>query len=208
MSDRAKCKTCRGRGKLDSGRCYACGGDGDFPKLRVPEDTARILAMVMGRKGLRSRPPAGLGHDAERAYYVWRMARFHGGADVSLPMLAEHRIMGDPMQGILDHMADELAKKVYGTDAAGSSRWGALLATGVGGVAPEAPPGLPDSAYPGGPVHDWNDVMTVALDASDEARLESERTIEHVDEEKDWQRHARAEHEAGVQAILNFPEEA
>ena len=59
--------------------CYCCKGDGKFKAPVIAE----ILGEIRGRKGLRSKRP-----DGRRAYYVWRMARFHGGVDVTMPMCA------------------------------------------------------------------------------------------------------------------------
>ena len=52
----------------------------------------------------------------------------------------------DPFLKELDAIADAVAKRVYGTDLAGASRWGSLLGNHT------APAGLPATAYPGGPV--------------------------------------------------------
>jgi hypothetical protein len=100
--------------------------------------------MIKGRKPgtLRSRRP-----EPDRAYYVWRMARFHGGADVTMPMTASLAVAGDPYVPYLDVVADKVAEAVYGTARAGSIRW-----AGAMGYDTVAEPGLPASAYPGGPV--------------------------------------------------------
>ena len=118
--------------------CRACGQTGSFP----PVDVDLILGQIKGRVGLRSRRP-----ESDRAYYVWRMARFHGGVDVTMPIVAITFSHGDPFKKELDEMADAVAKSVYGTTMAAAARWGALL---VGGF--NAPKGLPATAYEGGPV--------------------------------------------------------
>jgi hypothetical protein len=74
------------------------------------------------------------------------MARFHGGADVCLPMMAEMDINGDPYEPELNALAEAVARKVFGTDLAASMRWGRAL-----GYVDKVPEGLPDSAYEGGP---------------------------------------------------------
>lgn len=44
-----------------------------------------VLDACRGRKGLRTSKPKGCGYSA----YVWRMARFHSGADVTMPVMCE-----------------------------------------------------------------------------------------------------------------------
>jgi hypothetical protein len=112
----------------------------------------------MGRKGLRLRsakPDQGtiLGR---RAAYVWRWARFHGGADVTMPCTVDNA--GDPWGKDLDVIADRVARHVFGTDMAAAHRWGTAL-----GLTSSAPAGLPASAYAGGPEHDGADADTIAM---------------------------------------------
>lgn len=139
-SDRLDCGKCggTGRSRSTSRPCPFCDGTGHFSSVDVPA----LLQLIKGRKGLRSKRP-----DDNRAYYVWRMARFHGGADVTMPMTASLAVAGDPYIPMLDLIADKVAKRVYGTDRAGAARWANALGMEL---APE--PGLPASAYPGGPV--------------------------------------------------------
>lgn len=98
------------------GKCYGCDGRGWFhaPDLRV------LAAAIKGRKvgTLRSKRP-----DDSRAYYVWRLARFHGGKDVCLPMGAELQLGSDPYRGILDEMAQAVARHVFGSGNVGRARW-------------------------------------------------------------------------------------
>lgn len=109
-----QCERCGGTGQGTLyERCPACRGRGRFE----PPDYAAILRAIRGRKGLRSRPPAGA-----REYYVWRLARFYGGQDVTMPVLAFVRILGDPYQADLDALARSVAKRVFGTDLAGSDQ--------------------------------------------------------------------------------------
>jgi hypothetical protein len=121
-------------------QCPHCDGVGSFAAVDVPA----LLKLVKGRKPgtLRSKRP-----DASRAYYVWRLARFHGGVDVTMPMQATFEVSGDPYIPLLDVVADKVAEAVYGTCRAGSSRWAAAMGYEL---APE--PGLPATAYPCGPV--------------------------------------------------------
>lgn len=125
------CKGCEGLGyklhrgfRCDDGyvsksrwnKCGDCNGNGWF---HAP-DLASIVNLIRGRKPgrLRSKRP-----DAPRAYYVWRMARFHGGADVCNPMAAEMSISGDPYREILEELAKIIAKKCFGSENYGLARW-------------------------------------------------------------------------------------
>jgi hypothetical protein len=94
--------------------CIWCKGTGTF---EAPNLDA-IRAILKGRKGLVSRKP-----EDKRAAYVWRMARFHGGKDTTLPMMAPLDINGDPFIDQLDTLADETAKLYFGSDLAGAHRW-------------------------------------------------------------------------------------
>lgn len=124
--------------------CPYCDGIGTFKGV----DIKALLELIRGRKPgtIRSRRP-----DNARAYYVWRLARFHGGADVTMPMQATFEVSGDPYVPLLDAIAERVAQAVYGTDAAGAVRWAHAMGHEVsdqymkGNV-------LPASAYPGGPV--------------------------------------------------------
>jgi hypothetical protein len=128
-----------------------------FPGLDIPA----IVELVMAGKGDKRRfrkawpskmSPWGNKNVTERrAYYIWRLARFHGGADVTMPMTAMSASEGDPFKTALDALNDIVAKKVFGTDRAAAHRWGGLL-----GFSSPAPAGLPSSAYPNGPVVDDN----------------------------------------------------
>lgn len=139
--------------------CSTCGGLGVLP---IP-DFAAIFDAVTTKRGatpggvrFRKSPPelwkqSNQGIPNRRAYYVWRMARFHGGADVTMPMMADLFCGRDAWKNELDAYASALATKVYGTDMAAAYRW----AHALGGYV-VAPAGLPATAYPGGPVQDGN----------------------------------------------------
>jgi len=95
-----------------------------------------ITKLLRGRKpGLRkSRPswwPDGADFDTKvlhrRAYYVWRIARFHGGVDMHMPVAANMDSMGDPALEILDTFALRLAKANFGTATAALEVWGGPL---------------------------------------------------------------------------------
>jgi len=108
--------------------CYCCEGRGEFPEFSAGPILALIIAKQGKNKGkLRAAmvsPLRGDGVDAARAYYVWRLARFHGGKDVTLPMMADMVIRGDPCKKELDELSEEVAKHSFGTDMAAALRWG------------------------------------------------------------------------------------
>jgi hypothetical protein len=97
-------------------KCGDCNGNGWF---HAP-DLSNIVKLIKGRKPgkLRSKRP-----DDPRGYYVWRLARFHGGADMCLPMMAEMNIGGDPYRDILEELSKIVAKNCFGSENYGSARW-------------------------------------------------------------------------------------
>jgi hypothetical protein len=66
---------------------------------------------------------ASYGND-RRAYYVWRMARFHGGVDTTIPFTASVRTHADPWVAELDAMADKVAEDQFGSNLQAAARWG------------------------------------------------------------------------------------
>lgn len=145
-------------------RCHYCQGRGTFPALDV-EATVSACFTTRGAKRFRKSMTSPLPREsaeAIRAYYVWRMARFHGGADVTMPMTAMLLIEGDPLAKTLDAISDRVALAAFGTSNAAATRWGRALGYDV----PETA-GLPASAYSGGPVHDGNDPNTTAMLAAE-----------------------------------------
>lgn len=126
-------------------KCRDCEGTGMQPR---PDFRAIVKACIATRgknKGTLRASAPGKGHGRE--YYVWRMARFHGGKDVTMPMVASICAHDDAWLPELDALADWLAIKTCGTDRAAAYRWGNAL-----GFAPPPPLGLPETAYEGGPV--------------------------------------------------------
>lgn len=144
LPDTRICKACNGE-KLNyfkDGPCRDCKGTG----MQSCPDFDQIMADVKGRKGLRSSRPK---HEkGDRSYYVWRMARFHGGIDVTMPFFASVLSAPDSYKDMLDEFANAVARILCGTDLAAAYRWGNALGYNMGPV----PPGLPMTAQPGGPV--------------------------------------------------------
>lgn len=134
------CTVCKGQGTVfhkgfefegkvypDSNRaCTSCKGTGKFAEVNAPWILERILATKGKNKGkLRASMTSNFSDKEEaRAYYVWRLARFHGGKDVTMPMMADLGVRGDPFKTDLDKLADQVAKDSFGTDLAGAARWG------------------------------------------------------------------------------------
>jgi hypothetical protein len=125
--------------------CYDCSGSGSFDK----PDVNSLIELIKGRKPgtLRSKRP-----DSPRAYYIWRLARFHGGQDVCLPMAATFEVSGDPYVPYLDLVAEKTAQHVYGTDRAGAMRWAYAMGHEVSDSYLDGSQIVPPSARPGGPV--------------------------------------------------------
>lgn len=131
--------------------CYVCNGKKVLPGFD-PLPLVKgcfVLDKKTGepRRWKRSAPSKvqhrSNGTDAARVYYVWRMARFHGGADVTMPMEAISVTSSDPCVPLLDVLATSLARAVYGSDMAAAYRWGRLLKDAT---LPEYPPGVAISA--------------------------------------------------------------
>lgn len=105
-----------------------------YPSLK--SQLADIVALLKGRNGkMRSTRPQAPAKDMtwearvlrDRAYYVWRLARFHGGKDVTMPVMANIMVHGDPELKGLDEMAEWYARKEFGTDMAAAIRWSRVL---------------------------------------------------------------------------------
>lgn len=151
MTHKQPCTKCKGAGctlksALGGTRgCFSCNGVGYFEPVDAKAIIAAIVSTRGQRKGklLKSRPSYKKG---PRAYFVWRLARFHGGADVCMPVSAYWDVDGDPFKNELELLADEVAKAAFGTDLAGAARWGSAL-----GMLDRVPDGLPASAYHSGP---------------------------------------------------------
>ena len=135
--------------------CNNCNGSilfhapnfGDLAKLVLSDRTGPIT--------LKSSTPKRDGTNLmNRAAYVWRIARFNGGLDVTMPVMAPIMLGDDPYIKELDSLADGCAKLACGTNMAGAIRWAPLL----GSASSEAVDKYiekhpqPASALPCGPV--------------------------------------------------------
>ena len=117
------CTRCDGTGLVDHWRrdgsklqCDCCDGRGTF---EAP-DLEQLCIAIKGRKPrtLRSKRP-----DDVRAWFLWRMARFHCGQDTCLPMTASLAVDGDPFVPTLDAAARVIAQHLTGKESIGSARW-------------------------------------------------------------------------------------
>ncbi len=108
--------------------CYACKGKRTFEGLNLQDLIDAVFTHKGGIKRFRKAFPQKLNHYGDlfgsRAYYVWRLARFHGGIDMRMPMTAEHVTSGDPFNKELEIIASAVARKVFGTDMAAARTWG------------------------------------------------------------------------------------
>jgi len=163
MTDTKPCNRCKGtavdnyvwNGKEHThGPCARCKATG----IQSKPDFAAILDLITkknAKTGLisfrKSKPDLKEWHDTThgQAYFVWRMVRFHGGADVTLPMTASLCVRNDSYYDELDAFASLLAKKFMGTDMAAAYRWAGALGHSV-----TVPDNMPSSAYACGPVAD------------------------------------------------------
>ncbi len=127
------CKRCDGVGQVKDFisphnmiRCRRCNGVGQFEEPDYDDILKHCLSSKGKNKGgvKTSRPSENLG---SRVYYVWRMLRFDTGADVTLPIMAETFIHGDPWVKELGDFASEVAKKLTGGHSVGAMRWGKAL---------------------------------------------------------------------------------
>ncbi len=98
--------------------CQGCNGRGTF----LPPNVSEIEAEIHARRGLRLGRPK-----SPRGYYVWRMTRFHGGADVTMPIMAAIGIRHDPFKVELDALVAIMTKRYFKTDLAATERWENVL---------------------------------------------------------------------------------
>jgi len=117
--------------------CYRCDGKGEFPGL-TQDDLLELASQCLVSKGRTkgrlktSRPKYARTVAAARAYYVWRLARFHGGQDMTMPMGADAELGGDGAKPILDELSRIVARVGTGrTQSVGEARWTHAL-TGQG----------------------------------------------------------------------------
>lgn len=109
--------------------CSACYGLGDFPEVNETEIRAAITATRGKNKGKIRAAMTSSGKDiaGDRAYYVWRLARFHAGVDMTLPMTADLMSRGDPYKKDLDRLSDLIAKESFGSNMRAARAWGQAL---------------------------------------------------------------------------------
>jgi len=121
-------------GKIET--CRHCAGSGLFEEPNIDKILSDITTSRGGNFRLKASAPnktawsenTSVVHPSYwRSYYVWRLARFHGGVDVTMPMMAETMVGGDPYRKDLEEMAESLARKFFGSDMAAASVWKNVL---------------------------------------------------------------------------------
>ena len=130
------CPRCKGAGEVENHFeggmrvCLNCNGARTYAGF----DTATLVAAIIATKGknkgkIRASMTSTFTGDqnARRAYYVWRLARFHGGADVTQPMMADLALGNDPFKPELDKLADSVAKDQFGSNMRAAAVWGRAL---------------------------------------------------------------------------------
>jgi hypothetical protein len=107
--------------------CNSCMGRKVFEEYSETEIRDMIFSK-RGNKRLLAAFPAKFDHyrdhKASRAYFCWRLARFHGGKDSTMPMTAEMVIRNDPFKPELDKLAERIAIEAFGSDMEAAKRWG------------------------------------------------------------------------------------
>lgn len=121
--------------------CTACDGRKLFPAPNFELICQQITTgrgLKEGKRKFRASFDPKLKHwsdpEAARAYYVWRMARFHGGKDMHMPWTADIVTRGDPFHKELDRMADAMAKIAFGSNMVAAHVWGSAF--GIPGADP------------------------------------------------------------------------
>jgi len=166
LPDTMPCKRCEGAGTQTLSNfgapegvyrpartrlCVWCNGAKTFAR----PDIKALLQSILSKRsstGLVSKRPKD-----DRAAYLWRWIRFHGGQDVTLPMTFD--LYGDPYEDYLGEVAQYAARRMYGHRSVGVTRWGNLLTN-----TPLPTAGLPATAQSCGPVvTDDHDKTTMAM---------------------------------------------
>lgn len=132
MDEIRTCKHCGGSGYFSPGTCTTCHGEG---RLVEPNEERLLLLVLKSDDSIRRTRPrqAETGDSSSykvacsRAYAIWRLARFNGGKDTRMPVLAELELHGDPYSDEIHEIADRVARKQFGTDMAAALKWSKAL---------------------------------------------------------------------------------
>lgn len=129
--------------------CFNCSGLGEFPSPLHDYETIRSLIVnpktgktfstslhsAAGKERALARGYSWRDTSAasnrlvlRRAQYVWRMARWHSGADgrganLGGAIMAEIDLGSDPYKPELDALADKIACECHGSDLYAARRW-------------------------------------------------------------------------------------
>lgn len=129
MKDCTACKGQKIRALLGkSYPCRDCHGEGTFPEVDKEAIRVAIIASKGKNKGKpRAAFPSPLSEapiPVKRAYYVWRMARYYGRMDVTMPMTALDLVNGDPDVKELDLRAQGIAQEFFVARIKEGKFWG------------------------------------------------------------------------------------
>ena len=120
----ANCTRCNGAGQIEHWRhdgtmvtCHCCNGRGTFES----PDLKQLCADI---KRLQAKHCPQQAAEDPRAYFLWRMIRFHTGKDVTLPMTASMAVDHDPFKPTLEAAAVIIARHFTGRDSIGSAGGG------------------------------------------------------------------------------------
>jgi len=115
--------------------CNGCKGEGFFAEPDYEAitrlmttgkgDKYRMRSTMTSTKAFQSND-----RNLRRATYVHRLACFHGrrkAGDQCMPVMADIALGTDPWKKELNTFAESIAKKFFGTDMVGVSRWARAL---------------------------------------------------------------------------------
>lgn len=141
VRDNPNCSACKGTGVFRNRKCAACSGSGKNSidvtclscqgngKLSVPTKDWVFSQLVKADGSVRSSAPADKTDVDKCVKYVWRIARFHGGVDTHMPVMADllASCFCKETVSMLDEWASCLAKEKFGTDLAAAFIWGKVM---------------------------------------------------------------------------------
>lgn len=102
--------------------CFRC-----YPYQEVVNNESWIRSQIFTKKGIGTLKASLSSSSVDPiSYYVWRMARFHGGADVTLPIQAVCGL-DKRFADQLDTLVTRIAVETFGTGMKAAMRWGKAL---------------------------------------------------------------------------------
>lgn len=102
--------------------CHSCDKTGIVQRPSV-DSILSVIETTRGDKRIRS--SLNSFKTEKTAYYVWRMARFHGGIDVHMPVMTfTTHSMPEPYLKFLDLFVDAVAVDNFGSHIKAALIWG------------------------------------------------------------------------------------